>query len=904
MSRKTLASWNNLRIRPRLTAAFLAAGAVPLIVCGWFSYQVARTDLLDSAFAQLDAVGTIRTEQISDFFQDRMDDARVLAADPFTRQAMRELGNTVHLAEREGFTGAQVLSYPGYGEIHGEFNGFLQDYVQGYGYYDLFLIEKGAGRVVYSAAKESDFGSQLQGEAHHLAGVWEEVMETRKAALSHMEPYSPSNDAPAMFVATPIMDAGEILGVLALQIPNDQINTIMHGRDGMGRTGETYLVGPDLRMRSDSYRDPQHRSVAESLVGTVEANGVDTETARAALNGEDGTRIITGFLGEEVVSSFQPLDLPGGLRWASLAEMTLQEVEAPAAGLFRGVLIISLMAILLVAVFALWMAGSISGPLVRLAEVAKAVARGDFSEQAGINRADEIGEVAEAFDRVAITVADAVGAIDEVGRAAQEGRLGKRADEDRFEGAFGDVLGRVNGIMEAVQFPMEDTARNLQKVASGEIPPEVTAVASGTIEELRVSMNELLAIMDGLDREANVIVDGLREGNLEARADVDAFKGSWRDLLKGFNKGLDAMYEPNSRAIRTLKTAADRGDYTIRMDGNWPGAYGDLKAAVNTVIGAMDQTLGQVNVSADQVASAAEQISSGAQALAQGTSEQASTLEEVGSNTQELSSQSEHTASHAQEAQALSGSAIDAADRGVHSMRRLSEAMEKIKLSSDETAKIVKTIDEIAFQTNLLALNAAVEAARAGDAGKGFAVVAEEVRNLAMRSAEAAKSTAQLIEDSVSNAEGGVSMNEEVMTNLEEIQKAVVQVSEVMGEIAAGAEQQAGGIEQINTAMEQMNQVTQQTAANAEESSSASEELTSQAEELRSMVAAYQITGGFRKTVGLPRESSSPGLADSSMTQGAIAQRGATGKGNGKSDKPGPLIPMDETEELVVLGDF
>jgi methyl-accepting chemotaxis protein len=175
-------------------------------------------------------------------------------------------------------------------------------------------------------------------------------------------------------------------------------------------------------------------------------------------------------------------------------------------------------------------------------------------------------------------------------------------------------------------------------------------------------------------------------------------------------------------------------------------------------------------------------------------------------------------------------------------MKRLADAIDRIKSSSDKTAKIVKTIDEIAFQTNLLALNAAVEAARAGDAGKGFAVVAEEVRSLAMRSAEAAKSTADLIEESVKNAEGGVAINQEVMKNLVEINDQVKKVSDVMAEIAASSEQQSRGVDQVNTAVEQVNQVTQQTASNAEESASAAEELASQAEDMRGVVSSFSLT--------------------------------------------------------------
>jgi methyl-accepting chemotaxis protein len=166
----------------------------------------------------------------------------------------------------------------------------------------------------------------------------------------------------------------------------------------------------------------------------------------------------------------------------------------------------------------------------------------------------------------------------------------------------------------------------------------------------------------------------------------------------------------------------------------------------------------------------------------------------------------------------------------------MSQAIEKIKASSDETAKIIKTIDEIAFQTNLLALNAAVEAARAGEAGMGFAVVADEVRNLAQRSAEAAKNTAYLIEESKANSENGVAVSKEVAVILNDIAQAAKKVKQLVSEVSAASEEQAQGIAQVNMAVTQMDQVTQASAASAEETASASEELSSQAQELNQMV--------------------------------------------------------------------
>ncbi len=268
-------------------------------------------------------------------------------------------------------------------------------------------------------------------------------------------------------------------------------------------------------------------------------------------------------------------------------------------------------------------------------------------------------------------------------------------------------------------------------------------------------------------------------------------------------------------------------------------------AIARQIVSALTSIISNMRAGAEQVSSAAGQVASAGQQMAEGSSEQASSLEETSSSLEQMASMTRQNADSADQANSSMQGATGLIERGVEAMARMSTSIGEIRSSSEETAKIIKTIDEIAFQTNLLALNAAVEAARAGEAGKGFAVVAEEVRNLAQRSAEAARNTAELIESSQRNASAGVAVAQDVAENLDGIREGSQQANALVAEIAAASKEQSQGVDHINTAVAEMDRVVQTTAANAEESSSASEELSSQAQELNAMVAdLVRIVGG------------------------------------------------------------
>ena len=503
--------------------------------------------------------------------------------------------------------------------------------------------------------------------------------------------------------------------------------------------------------------------------------------------------------------------------------------------------------------------------------------------------------------------------------------------------------------------PLQRAAEYLQTMARGEIPGEVdlpeTADELGRMGrafvELRTYLQEMAAaaraLADGnLDCAVNVrgkgdllgtafadlisrvrrVVGRLEEqvqraqaGDLSSRIDTSDMRGAWATLARQMNELMAAAETPLDEAVAVLERAAG-GDLRVRIRGEYEGAFGRMRDALNTTLAQTEEGMRMIAAGADQVRAASAEVSSGSQGLAQGTTEMAASIQEITTNMKQISAMSAQTAANAEEASAMATESLASSERSAEQMERLDAAMAKIKDAADRTAKIVKTIDEIAFQTNLLALNAAVEAARAGDAGKGFAVVAEEVRNLAMRSAEAARDTAELISESVQRAEDGVSINQEVIREIEQTKKRVQQVKEVMAEIASAAKEQETGIHGVERAIGEMESVVQSNAAHAEESASAAEELASQANEMRAIIGRFRFDDGGSGVSGAapaaaPAETLPPdpgadflGLGEEPVAETPVtpAEEPPPGVPVEPAGEPSPeaLIPFEEDEEAVL----
>ncbi len=314
------------------------------------------------------------------------------------------------------------------------------------------------------------------------------------------------------------------------------------------------------------------------------------------------------------------------------------------------------------------------------------------------------------------------------------------------------------------------------------------------------------------------------------------------------------------------------------------------------ITGPITNAVAMLNEAADQVASASSQVSSASQSLAEGSAESASAIEETSSSLEEMASMTRQNADNATQADSLMKEGNQVVVRADQSMTQLTGSMEEISGASEETSKIIKTIDEIAFQTNLLALNAAVEAARAGEAGAGFAVVAEEVRNLAMRAADAAKNTADLIEGSVKKIKEGSELVARTNEAFKEVTVSSTKVGELVGEIAAASAEQAQGIDQVNKAIVEMDKVTQQNAANAEETASASEEMSAQAAQLKDVASRLLETVGGNNGYNGNGSRRVKELEKSNGKVPTLSAREAAGHSQYRKENPNRLIPLEDED--------
>jgi methyl-accepting chemotaxis protein len=471
----------------------------------------------------------------------------------------------------------------------------------------------------------------------------------------------------------------------------------------------------------------------------------------------------------------------------------------------------------------------------------------------------------------------------------------------------------VSGIVGAVSiyFTRKITTADRELYTLNTVPLAHIGLVGLNFQEVRVLFFEALAEKDDKKRQEKLSrIQELRQGNDESIKKIEAvantqekkkfvedlkgglatYSGAMDNIISQMNAGgagaaSGVMQTDGANAASQLNNAikkffnAIEAEAKKRSDGNASlalisGSVSVTLTLINVIAAALlglflgfavtrpiNRIVAGLREGADQVASASAQVSSSSQHLAEGASEQASSLEETSASLEEMSSMTKQNADNANQARAMMTEAKGVVEKAKGQMAQLMAAIGEINKSSEETGKIIKTIDEIAFQTNLLALNAAVEAARAGEAGAGFAVVADEVRNLALRAAEAAKNTSSLIEKTIKAVKNGNGITLATQSAFQANAEISGKIGQLVEEIVTASEEQAHGISQVSTAVSEMDRVTQQTAASAEESASAAEELNAQAQQMRGYVEELAaVVNGSAGGAGALLPQSVPGL--------------------------------------------
>jgi len=634
---------------------------------------------------------------------------------------------------------------------------------------------------------------------------------------------------------TPIKDInGEVLGVLAAHYESNVVNAMFDycevGESGYGfainKVG-VKVVHPNNELVINKDNDFENVKTNPKLQLLV-----DLEKKMA--NGEQGFGVYF-YDGIYKFMAFAPVK---GMGWSVGIAVPKDELFKEIYLLKTRVIIVSAFFVLLGALICLIISRLlISKPIDNLVKISEKVAIGDIDVDVDIRSKDEIGLLMEAFKSIIdsikgqayvaeklaagdlninvdvksekdilakdiqMVIVTLKGLISEIGiltAAAVEGDLDIRGDTNKFKGEYRAIISGINNTLNAIIEPIKESSGVLQELAKGNLHVNVKGDYKGDHAQIKTALNDSI----------NTILSYISE-------------------------------------ISGVLTEMAKGDLDVEITADYKGDFVEIKNSLNYIVQALNTILGDINSASEQVASGSRQVSDGSQALSQGSTEQASSIEELSASITEIAEQTKNNAINANHANELALNAKENAILGNEQMKEMLNSMVEINESSANISKIIKVIDEIAFQTNILALNAAVEAARAGQHGKGFAVVAEEVRNLAARSANAAKETTTLIEGSIRKVEAGTKTANETAVELNKIVSDSEKVAKLVGEIASASNEQASAIAQINRGIEQVSQVVQTNSATAEESAAISEELSSQSELLKDMVSQFKLKNGI-----------------------------------------------------------
>ncbi len=686
---------NDIKMKPKLITLFLLTGLIPLLMVGWWSSQKASNALLQSSFNQLEGIRSVKKHQIEEFFTERMHAVQILSKSADTHETYEEL-HKYHVETNVQADGPYDVSTAEYARIWKEKSGDLVNYMHKYGYYDVFIMCAKHGHVMYTAGKESDLGANLSHgpqQSTGLAKLWRQVVDTQKGAFQDFAPYAPSNNEPASFVGYPVNDSnGNMVAVVALQLSLDAINEMMQQREGMGETGETYLVGPDKLMRSDSFLDPQGHSVKASFAGNVSNNGIDTHASNAALGGKDGSEIVIDYNGNPVLSAYTPIHL-GDVTWALMAEIDEAEVTIPVTSLTRSIFMISGIAIMFIAMFAMLIAGKIAKPLNQGVDFAKTISSGDLTKQLDIRQKDEIGILATALNEMTDSLRTKFQDISSGVQTLSSTSTELSAISNQMSANSEQTTGKANSVaasaeemsvnMDSVAAASEQTSVNVNMVAAAaeEMSATITQIASHTdktqsITETAVTqsqnasdqINELGVAAQEIDKVTEAITEISDQTNLLAlNATIEAARAG--EAGKGFAV---VANEIKDLAKQTSDATGEIKEKIIRIQDASRSSVAEI-TQITGVISEVSEMVSVVSVAVEEQANATQEIAENVSQASQGiqevnenvaqassvTGEVAADIAEVGQASGEINVSSTQVSVHADDLSKLTGTLSD-----------------------------------------------------------------------------------------------------------------------------------------------------------------------------------------------------------------------------------------------------